>query len=80
MLHAACCYILEAGRMGYGPSRVPPRSSRPAAEQGMVSDPSGDLQVREGYGWIDVRSADLDQSPQGDHGPVRSEPEFGGHA
>jgi hypothetical protein len=67
MLHAACCYILEAGRMGYGPSRV--AALQPAtAGQGIVSDPSGNLEVREGYGWIDVRSADL-ESPQGDYGP-----------
>jgi hypothetical protein len=58
MLHAACCYILEASRLGYGPSRADALHP-PIVGKGMVSGPSGDLQVREGYGWIDVRSADL---------------------
>jgi hypothetical protein len=67
MLHAACCYILEAGRLGYGPSRA--QALAPAsAGVGMTSGQGGELQVREGYGWIDVRSADLTSS-QGDHGP-----------
>lgn len=51
MLHAACAYILEAGRMGYGPNR----RLRGGMTAGIVTDHEKRRSHREGFGWIDVR-------------------------
>jgi hypothetical protein len=57
MLHAACAYVLESSRLGYGPSR---ERALAAADDGdgFVRTGDGRLAVREGFGWIDVREAD----------------------
>ncbi|HYE04378.1 MAG TPA: hypothetical protein VEL07_02550 [Planctomycetota bacterium] len=59
MLHAACAYVLEAGRLGYGPSRaqaVLPANDAPGS--GFVRANAGRLMHREAFGWIDAREAD----------------------
>ena len=58
MLHAACAYVLEAGRIGYGPSRSDAQRPAGPAIDGFVTTPSGALAHREAFGWIDVREAD----------------------
>ncbi|HEX3132306.1 MAG TPA: hypothetical protein VHX44_01850, partial [Planctomycetota bacterium] len=47
MLHAACSYILECSRIGYGPARED--ATRPAGTgiDGFVTTPSGALAHRE---------------------------------
>ncbi len=59
MLHAACAYVLEAGRLGYGPSRA--QAEQPASDapgSGFVRARGGRLMHRETFGWIDAREAD----------------------
>lgn len=58
MLHAACAYVLEAARLGYGVDRQ--GAAKPAGRSisGFVEGPDGRLMHREGYGWIDVRDSD----------------------
>lgn len=58
MLHAACAYILEASRLGYGPDRFAATAAAGIMTTGYVTTGSGALAVREGFGWIDVRDAD----------------------
>ncbi len=57
MLHAACAYVLEAARLGYGQDRLQAVKA-PGSRQGFVQGPDGRLMHREGYGWIDVRDSD----------------------
>lgn len=58
MLHAACAYILETSRIGYGVSRA--EATRPAGSDvaGLVALPTGALAHREAFGWIDARESD----------------------
>lgn len=58
MLHAACAYILETGRIGYGPSRDDAQRTAGPSVDGFVTTPSGALAHREAFGWIDVRESD----------------------
>ena len=41
MLHAGCMYILEAGRLGYGPN---PSLGPPGLANGLIIDPNGGYQ------------------------------------
>ncbi len=58
MLHAACAYVLECSRIGYGPSRVNAARPAGAAAAGFITTLSGALAHREAFGWIDVRESD----------------------
>ncbi len=51
MLHAACAYVLESGRMGYGPNH----RLRGGLEAGIITDAEQRKVHREGHGWVDVR-------------------------
>ena len=62
MLHAACAYILEASRLGYGQSKAEAERAT-SAGTGFVTNADGRLMHREGFGWIDVRSADGQPGP-----------------
>ncbi len=58
MLHAACAYILEASRLGYGPGGGAATVAAGESTVGFVKTGSGALAVREGHGWIDVRDSE----------------------
>lgn len=58
MLHAACAYVLECSRIGYGTSRQDATRGADASIDGYVITTSGALAHREAFGWIDVRESD----------------------
>ena len=57
MLHAACSYVLEASRMGYGQSRLEAENTA-SSGIGFILNSDSKLMHREGFGWIDVRNVD----------------------
>jgi hypothetical protein len=61
MLHAACAYLLESGRLGYGLTRDDSAAGR--AGSGVVTGAGGRRMHREGHGWIDIRSLEGDGFP-----------------
>jgi hypothetical protein len=70
MLHAACSYILECSRIGYGPARKDATRTAGTGIDGFVTTPSGALAHREAFGWIDVRESDgVGFSDPGQPGP-----------